>query len=245
MAFPHPLGLLPTEVAFLCEMEQVTVIPRQRLDRLDLLGGPTRPLIPPQRTSLPLWLAILLKRQRRANIIPPPWLYPENLDEILDLETRHFQDSFSPRPQIPSTRQTDYTGKPFYTSTPFVESCTANAAPTSLPYHWFEFSEMLLESASDDITEPDKVRQLLRDIREVRLAKMRKEVDLLSGDGEGTRLDGIGAMELSESRGFITGVMDGLRKLDASREQARREREEEERENRRYNDDDDEDDDMT
>ena len=38
MAFPHPLGLLPTEVAFLCEMEQVTVIPRQRLDRLDLLG---------------------------------------------------------------------------------------------------------------------------------------------------------------------------------------------------------------
>lgn len=106
---------------------------------------------------------------------------------------------------------------------------------------------MLLESASDDVSEPDKVRQLLRDIREVRLAKMRKQVDVLSGDGEGTRLDGIGAMELSESRGFITGVTDGLRKLDASREQARREREEEERENRRYDDDndDDEDDDMT
>jgi GINS complex subunit 2 len=37
-AFPHPLGLLPSEVAFLCEMEQVTIIPRQRLERLDLLG---------------------------------------------------------------------------------------------------------------------------------------------------------------------------------------------------------------
>lgn len=38
MAFPHPPGLLPTEVAFLCEMELVTIVPRQRLDRLDLLG---------------------------------------------------------------------------------------------------------------------------------------------------------------------------------------------------------------
>lgn len=107
-------------------------------------------------------------------------------------------------------------------------------------------SEILLDAASDDVGEPDRVRQLLRDIREVRLAKMRKGVEVLSGDGEGTRLDGVGAMEVSESRGFITGVMDGLRKIDASREQARRDREDEERENRRYNDDDgDEDDEMT
>ncbi|KIW19862.1 hypothetical protein PV08_00437 [Exophiala spinifera] len=244
MAFPHAPGLLPAEVAFLCEMEQITVVPRQRLDRLDLLGGPTKALIPPQRTTLPLWLAILLKRQRRTNIIPPPWLSTESLEEILEIETRHFTETFSPAPQIPATRQTDYSGRPFYASPPFVGSCTANAAPTALPYHWYELSEILLESASDDVSDPDRVRQLLRDIREVRLAKMRKEVDQLSGDGEGTRLDGVGAMEISESRGFVTGVMDGLRKLDASREQARREREEEERENRRY-DDDDEDDEMT
>ncbi|EXJ90542.1 GINS complex subunit 2 [Capronia coronata CBS 617.96] len=242
MAFSNPPGLLPTEVAFLCEMEQVTIVPRQRLERLDLLGGTTRPLIPPQRTNLPLWLAILLKRQRRANIVPPPWLYVESLEEILELETKHFQTSFS-LPPAPSSvaRQTDFTGKSFYASTPFVESCTASAVPNALPYHWFEMSEMLLDAASDDISDPDRVRQLLRDVREVRLAKMRKEVELLSGDGEGTRLDGVGAMELAESRGFLTGVIDGLRKIDASREQARRDREDEERENRRYNDEDDDD----
>lgn len=38
MAFPQTPGLLPIEVAFLCEMELVTVLPRQRLERLDLLG---------------------------------------------------------------------------------------------------------------------------------------------------------------------------------------------------------------
>jgi len=38
MALPLPAGLLPSEIAFLCEMELVTVIPRQRLESLQLLG---------------------------------------------------------------------------------------------------------------------------------------------------------------------------------------------------------------
>lgn len=104
---------------------------------------------------------------------------------------------------------------------------------------------MLLEAAGDDLVQPDDIRRLLRDIREVRLAKMRKGVEVLTGDGDGVRLDGVGAMEISESRGFISGVIDGLRKIGSSREQARREREEEERENGRYGEDDEEDEDMT
>lgn len=38
MALPLPPGLIPSEVAFLCEMELITVIPRQKLDSLELLG---------------------------------------------------------------------------------------------------------------------------------------------------------------------------------------------------------------
>lgn len=38
MALPLKAGLTPAEVAFLCEMEMVTVIPRQRLESLELLG---------------------------------------------------------------------------------------------------------------------------------------------------------------------------------------------------------------
>lgn len=38
MALPFLPGLTPNEVGFLCEMEMVTVIPRQRLDALELLG---------------------------------------------------------------------------------------------------------------------------------------------------------------------------------------------------------------
>lgn len=38
MAFPSPRGMIPGEIEFLAEMEMVTVVPRQRLEGLELLG---------------------------------------------------------------------------------------------------------------------------------------------------------------------------------------------------------------
>jgi len=70
----------------------------------------------------------------------------------------------------------------------------------------------------------------MRDLREVRMAKMRAGVAVLDGAGV-VSLKGVGGMEVGEGRAFIGGVIDGLRKVGASREQARREREAEEREN--------------
>lgn len=103
---------------------------------------------------------------------------------------------------------------------------------------------MLLESAADDLIEPDTIRRLLRDLREVRMAKLRKGVGVLSGEGEGVRLDGVGAMEVGEQGAFIRGVVDNLRKLGGSREQARREERAGQRESGgRSHDDDDEDED--
>jgi GINS complex subunit 2 len=57
------------------------------------------------------------------------------------------------------------------------------------------------------------------------MAKMRASVKTLEGGGL-ISLMGVGAMEISEGRQFIVGVMDGLRKLGESREVARRAREE-------------------
>ncbi len=38
MALPLPSGLVPTEVAFLCEMEMITIVPRQRLESIPMLS---------------------------------------------------------------------------------------------------------------------------------------------------------------------------------------------------------------
>ncbi|KAK2759472.1 DNA replication protein psf2 [Arachnomyces sp. PD_36] len=278
-------------------MEMVTVIPRQRLEGLELLGGPTQPLQPPRRTPLPLWLALLLKRQRRANILPPSWLHPDPLSTILNLETNHadFKDVFTPPPPlVPNnnssrggrgrgrgggtdlpTRTLD--GKKYFASPPFLPQNTADENSSmnrittggnndpfaddygssstgdvihALPYHWLEVGTLLLEAASDDLVEPDQIRILLRDLREARMAKMRRGVDVLDaevigGGVGGVAMTGVGAMEVGEGRGFVSGVAEELRKIGASKEQARLEREAEERERGQgYDSDDNGSDDM-
>ncbi|KAJ5259727.1 hypothetical protein N7524_008789 [Penicillium chrysogenum] len=257
MAFPLPRGVTASEIAFLAEMETVTIVPRQRLEGLELLGGPIEPLVPPRRASLPLWLALLLKRQRRANIIPPTWLHPEPLALILEVESQHqdYKNAFSPPPPLPGqpsildrdalpSARPQYTpdGNRYYAAPPFLHQNTAQTVassrdPPSLPFHWVEVGNLLLDAASDDLVDPDQIRRLLKDLREVRMAKMRSGVDVLDAaatGGGGVALTGVGSMELGEDRGFITGVVDGLRRIGSSKEQARREQMAEQRANGGY-----------
>ncbi|PGG99329.1 GINS complex subunit 2 [Blastomyces parvus] len=275
MAFPLPRGITPPEIAFLCEMETVTVIPRQRLEKLELLGGPVPPLLPPRRTNVPLWLALLLKRQRRANILPPSWLNPEALSLILEVETDRdsLGDEFSPPPPLtpnnpkdrnnitgnrknrPPAPQYTLDGQPYYPTPPFLlqnnaddKTTTSSIRGPSLPYHWLELATMLLDVASDDLVEADQIRRLIRDLREVRLAKMRIQVGGLDatavGGGDGLPLTGVGAMEIGESRVFMSGAAETFRQIGASKEEAAREREAEEAANTQYDETNDDYDDM-
>ncbi|QDS76644.1 DNA replication protein psf2 [Venturia effusa] len=222
MALPLPPGLTPSEVAFLCEMELVTVIPRQRLPSLNLLSGQTPTLNPPHRKNVPLWLALLLKKQRRANIAPPPWLRINSLQGILDHEIDPENQAFSPSPKPPPGAST--------TTAPFVDSSISTAPPNALPYHWQELGEILLQAAPDDFEDVDLVRRLMRDLREVRMAKIRKGVEVLDAGG-GIKLNGVGGLEVCESRAFVSGVIDGLRRIASSKEQAKRDKDADDREN--------------
>jgi GINS complex subunit 2 len=73
-----------------------------------------------------------------------------------------------------------------------------------------EIGEILVEAAADDFEDADQVRRLLQDLREVRLAKIRAGIDVLDAGG-GVKMNGVGGMEVSEGRAFISGVIDGLR----------------------------------
>ncbi|KAF4126512.1 GINS complex subunit 2 [Geosmithia morbida] len=208
-------------------MELVTVVPRQKLESISLLS------------NLPLWLALLLKKQRRANIVPPPWLHPDSLRETIHHETKVDPTGWMPPPAPPTrsdgrgnVRRVDAGEVAGATlSPPFLPSCTADAPAPSLPYHWLEMAETLLAHASDDIAASGEVRSLLRDLHEVRSVKMRAIPAQLEAGVDGVMsLRGVGAMELAESRGLVTGVLEGVRRIGASAEVARREEEEEEEE---------------
>jgi len=193
-------------------------------------------LRPPHRADIPFWLALLLKRQRRASIVPPPWLHAASLTTILEHElSDRNRETFSsstplqsqPRSHTLNTTQPGYL-QPHGPTPPFQASNTATAASTNLPYHFLELGQTLLTAASDDIPDAEKVRQLLRDLREVRMAKVRAAVERLDG-GAGINMSGIGALELGEGREFLGKVVDGLRKIGASREREEREAEEDRR----------------
>ncbi len=134
---------------------------------------------------------------------------------ITEISTLEFSDP----PPVPRNSTTSISISP-----PFHPSATADAPEDALPYHWLELSTLLLEAASDDIPSADHVRRLLRDLREVRMAKIRAGVEVLEG-GREIKMNGVGGMEVSEGRAFIGGVVDGLRRLGVGRETSRRERE--------------------
>jgi GINS complex subunit 2 len=131
-------------------------------------------------------------------------------------------------------------------SPPFVkDAASAKAKDNALPFHWLEVAHLLLTHAAEDFEEGDQVRRLVRDLREVRMSKLRKGFSVLDAGGA-IKLNGVGGMEVAEVRGFVGGVVDGLRKINRSREEARREREGEERDdlsgggyNNNYDDDED------
>lgn len=69
---------------------------------------------------------------------------------------------------------------------------------------------MLLDAAPDDFEDADQVRRLMRDLREVRMAKVRASVEHLDAAG-GVTMNGVGGMEIAEARAFVGGVIDSLR----------------------------------
>ncbi|KAF3102780.1 DNA replication protein psf2 [Orbilia oligospora] len=86
MALPHQ-HLTPQEVSFICESELITIVPRQRLGALNLISIDTRPLVPPRRADVPLWLAVFLRKQKRCNIVPPDWLNVDYLERLVKEES--------------------------------------------------------------------------------------------------------------------------------------------------------------
>jgi GINS complex subunit 2 len=124
---------------------------------------------------------------------------------------------FSPSPNLPPPKGNALPEDPYLypasleTSPPYLtDSATTRAQADALPYHWLEISHLLLTHAADDFVAPDEVRTLVRDLREIRMSKLRKGFKVL-GPEAGVKMNGVGGMEIAEVRGFVGGVIDGLR----------------------------------
>lgn len=65
----------------------ITIVPLVSIDRVRLLGGLYGPFRPPAPAVVPLWVAVYLKRRKKAILVPPPWLTAESLADTLKEES--------------------------------------------------------------------------------------------------------------------------------------------------------------
>lgn len=170
-------GLTPSDLALATTTlptTSVTIVPLTSIDRVRLLSGIYGPFRPPTPASVPLWVALHLKKRRKAILIPPTWLTVEHLTETLKHETT--QPGFAP-----------------------------------LPHYWIGVSQTILAQAADDVPNSNRVRALLKDIREARQSKVLAGVGMVNSVH--LQMHNIGAHEVAELRGFFGTAFGHLKAL--------------------------------
>ncbi|ORY28978.1 DNA replication complex GINS protein PSF2 [Naematelia encephala] len=186
MALPKILqpSLTPDELTFLAEEERIDIVPLFSMTRVRLLGGIYGPFTPPSTATVPVWLALSLKRKRKARIVPPTWLNIESLQSLLSEEKTN-AESFQ-----------------------------------RLPKRFIEISKVLLDVAPDDLQSPSTLRSLLKDLREVRQAKIRLGLQS-EGVMRGSYLQvtNLTPLELTELKPFLVKAMGMMQALEPKREE--------------------------
>ncbi|KAI9635121.1 uncharacterized protein MKK02DRAFT_43801 [Dioszegia hungarica] len=186
MALPKHLqhGLTPDELTFLAEEEVISIVPSFSMTKIRVLSGVYGPFVPPSSTSVPLWMALSLKRKRKCRIVAPEWLQVERLQALLK-EEKENQDGFN-----------------------------------KLPRRFIETGKVLLDVAPDDLHLPAQLRSLLKDLREVRQAKIRLGLQS-EGVMQGSylQMNGLTPLELMELKPFLVKAMGVLQTLEPRKEE--------------------------
>ncbi|XP_045194490.2 DNA replication complex GINS protein PSF2-like [Mercenaria mercenaria] len=86
---------------------------------------------------------------------------------------------------------------------------------TAMPCrHYMELTQLLLKYAMDDIPHADETRTLIKDIWDLRIAKLRSSIDtFVKSDATHAKLNHLTLMELNTVRPFLTKSLDHLHML--------------------------------
>lgn len=77
--------------------------------------------------------------------------------------------------------------------------------------HYMEVAMLLLNNASEDIPRADEVRVLVKDVWDLRLAKLKKSIDIMIAQQETYgKLNNLTLMEINSVRPFLTQALDHM-----------------------------------
>lgn len=80
--------------------------------------------------------------------------------------------------------------------------------------NYLEVASLLLKSARDDLPHADEVQTLIKDIWDIRMAKLKKSINIMVNQKEThARLDNLTQMEINTIRPFLTKALDHMHSL--------------------------------
>ena len=165
----------PAELYFFAEQETITIVPRLTLPKLRLVSytpllsptsssggengedvrygdGVIQAMRPNRRVKVPIWLAVLLKRQRRCTVEIPGWLHVDSLQRKVDEERgivhRSAEQEFEQRRRARRRRRPG--DAPNGADEDEDEDDRPGQGFSSLPLRWIEISDILLDACGDD-----------------------------------------------------------------------------------------------
>ncbi|XP_062707390.1 probable DNA replication complex GINS protein PSF2 [Aedes albopictus] len=80
--------------------------------------------------------------------------------------------------------------------------------------HYMVEAKLVLSTAPEDVPQSDEIKTLIKDIWDIRCAKLRTTMDMfIKGEGEQVKLDNITIVELNTIRPFLPHAMDMLMRI--------------------------------
>lgn len=80
--------------------------------------------------------------------------------------------------------------------------------------HYMEFAQLVFDVAIEDVPRADEIRTLIKDIWDIRMAKLHSSIDaFIKSGGSHAQVDNLTVFEMGFVRPLLTGALSQLRKL--------------------------------
>uniref|UniRef100_A0A182PXD8 DNA replication complex GINS protein PSF2 n=1 Tax=Anopheles epiroticus TaxID=199890 RepID=A0A182PXD8_9DIPT len=198
----------PAELEFIGENSLISVIPNFNHDSIYLISGTIEPFRGGTPLYVPLWLGIHLRQQQKCRIVAPSWMDIDLLEDIKETEKRlRWVKLF----MIVVNNEVTYT--------PYIFS-TFTQMPS--PNYMVE-AKLILSTAPEDVPSSDVIKTLIKDIYDVRCAKLRTTVEsFIKSEGSHTvNLENVTVLELHTIQPLLPHAMDLLARIVSSKKMLR------------------------
>ncbi|KAG6817857.1 hypothetical protein H0H87_001689 [Tephrocybe sp. NHM501043] len=82
MALPDGLriSITPPELELIASHQLIEIVPLISMEKTAFISGAYGPLRPPNKATVPIWMAVNLKAKKKCHIIAPAWLNVDDLE---------------------------------------------------------------------------------------------------------------------------------------------------------------------